>query len=69
MQVKKNGLKVGDILKVVLDGKKVLTLVQVLILEKSKGAVKATVEVIEFFGANGAIARLHSGGLPPLEIK
>ena len=66
---KKNGLKVGDILKVVLDGKKVFDPSSGAYLGKSKGVVKATVEIIDFFGANGAIARLHSGGQPSVGDK
>jgi hypothetical protein len=66
---KKNGIKVGDILKVVLDGKKVFDPNSGAYLGKSKGVIKATVEVVEFFGANGAIARLHSGGQPAVGDK
>ncbi len=66
---RKNGIKVGDILKVVLEGKKVFDPSTGAYLGKSKGMVKATVEVVEFFGANGAIARLHSGGAPAVGDK
>lgn len=61
---KRNGLKLGDILKVVLNGKKVFDPKTGAYLGKSKGTIKATVEVIDFFGANGSITKIHSGGQP-----
>ena len=61
---KKNGLKLGDILKVVLSGKKIFDPKTGAYLGKSKGTVKATVEVTDFFGSNGSITKIHSGGQP-----
>ena len=66
---KRNGIKIGDILRVVMEGKKIYDPQSGAYLGKSKGMTKATIEIVEFFGANGSIAQIHSGGTPAVGDK
>ena len=59
---RKSGINVGDILKVITEGNEIYDPETGALLGVSKGDVKGTVEVIDFFGPDGAIAVLHSGG-------
>jgi hypothetical protein len=55
------GLKVGDILKVSSQGQDIFDPETGLFLGRTSGDLKGTLEVVEFFGEDGAIARIHSG--------
>jgi hypothetical protein len=55
------GLQVGDILKVTSQGSDIFDPETGLFLGRSAGDLKGTLEVIEFFGEDGAITRVHSG--------
>jgi hypothetical protein len=55
------GLQVGDILKVTSVGQDIFDPETGLFLGRTAGNLKGTLEVSEFFGEDGAIARVHSG--------
>jgi hypothetical protein len=55
------GLQVGDILKVNGQGADIFDPETGLFLGRSAGDPKGTLEVMEFFGEDGAITRIHSG--------
>jgi hypothetical protein len=57
-----SGINVSDILKVVTEGQEIYDPETGAMIGVSKGDVKGTIEVIDYFGADGAIAILHSGG-------
>ncbi|MCK5882576.1 MAG: hypothetical protein KAG61_02720 [Bacteriovoracaceae bacterium] len=57
-----SGIQVGDILKVITEGQEIYDPETGALLGKSKGEVKGTIEVIDYFGPDGAICILHSGG-------
>jgi len=57
-----SGLNIGDILKVMSDGHEIFDPETGAMIGVSKGEVKGTIEVIDFFGPDGSIAILHSGG-------
>lgn len=59
---RKSGLQISDILKVVTEGQEIFDPETGALIGVSKGEVKGTVEVIDYFGPDGAIAILHSGG-------
>ena len=59
---RKSGLNIGDILKVMTDGQEIFDPESGALLGVSKGQVKGTLEVIDYFGPDGAVAILHSGG-------
>lgn len=56
------GIQVGDILKVSSSGSDIFDPDSGLFLGRTGGDLKGTLEVTEFFGEDGAIARIHSGG-------
>ena len=56
------GLQVGDILKVSSQGADIYDPDTGLFLGRTAGDLKGTLEVMEFFGEDGAITRVHSGG-------
>jgi hypothetical protein len=56
-----SGVQVGDILKVVDDGNEIYDPELGYHLGKVPGKVKGTVEVIGFFGQDGAVGVIHSG--------
>lgn len=56
------GLQVGDILKVSSQGSDIYDPDTGLFLGRTAGDQKGTLEVSEFFGEDGAITRVHSGG-------
>ncbi len=56
------GINIGDILKVVTEGTEIFDPETGAMIGMSKGDVKGTVEVIDYFGNDGSIAILHSGG-------
>ncbi|MDP7321479.1 MAG: hypothetical protein QF441_12775 [Bacteriovoracaceae bacterium] len=59
---RKSGLNVGDILKVMTEGQEIYDPESGALLGVSKGEVKGTLEVIDYFGPDGAVTILHSGG-------
>ena len=59
---RRSGLNIGDILKVMTDGEEIFDPESGALLGVSKGQVKGTLEVVDYFGPDGAVAILHSGG-------
>ncbi len=59
---RRSGLNVGDILKIMTEGQEIYDPESGALLGVSKGEVKGTLEVIDYFGPDGAVAILHSGG-------
>jgi hypothetical protein len=57
-----SGIQVGDILKVITEGEEIFDPETGALIGVSKGEVKGTIEVIDYFGPDGAVAILHSGG-------
>ncbi len=55
------GLQIGDILKVNSQGQDIFDPETGLFLGRTPGDLKGTLEVVEFFGEDGAISRVHSG--------
>lgn len=56
-----SGVQVGDILKVVDDGREIYDTELGYHVGKVSGRVKGTVEVVGFFGQDGSIGVIHSG--------
>jgi len=59
---RRSGMNLGDILKVVTEGQEVYDPESGAMIGLSQGEVKGTLEVIDYFGDDGAICILHSGG-------
>jgi len=59
---RKSGLQISDILKVITEGQEIFDPETGALIGVSKGEVKGTIEVIDYFGPDGSIAILHSGG-------
>ena len=59
---RRSGLNLGDILKVMTEGEEIFDPESGAMLGVSKGQVKGTLEVIDYFGPDGTVAILHSGG-------
>jgi hypothetical protein len=57
-----SGLNLGDILKVITEGQEIYDPESGAIIGMSQGEVKGTLEVIDYFGPDGAVCTLHSGG-------
>lgn len=57
-----SGIHVGDILKVLTEGEEIYDPETGALIGLSKGEVKGTLEVIDYFGPDGATAVVHSGG-------
>ena len=57
-----SGLNVGDILRVLTEGSDIFDPETGAMLGVSQGQVKGTLEIIDYFGEDGAVAVLHSGG-------
>lgn len=57
-----SGINIGDILKVITEGQDIYDPETGALIGVSKGDVKGTLEVADYFGPDGAIAILHSGG-------
>jgi hypothetical protein len=55
------GMQVGDVLKVNSTGSDIFDPDSGLFLGRTAGDLKGTLEVVEFFGEDGAICRVHSG--------
>lgn len=59
---KVSGLNIGDLLRVTEDGEEIYDSESGHFIGKSPGRLKGTLEVISFFGQDGSIAVMHSGG-------
>lgn len=59
---RQSGINIGDVLKVITEGQEIFDPETGALLGMSKGEIKGTLEVIDYFGEDGAIAVLHSGG-------
>lgn len=59
---KVSGLNMGDLLRVTEDGEEIFDTETGQFIGKSPGRLKGTLEVVSFFGQDGAIAVIHSGG-------
>jgi hypothetical protein len=57
-----SGINIGDILKIVTEGQEIFDPESGAMIGISKGEVKGTLEVVDYFGADGAVTVLHSGG-------
>lgn len=59
---RKSGIQIGDILKVITEGTEIYDPETGSLIGISKGEIKGTIEVTDYFGDDGAMAILHSGG-------
>lgn len=59
---RKSGLSIGDILKVITNGEDIYDPQTGALLGVSQGEIKGTLEVIDYFGEDGAVCVLNSGG-------
>ena len=57
-----SGMQVGDILKVITEGQEIFDPETGALVGVSKGQLKGTIEVVEYFGPDGSVAVVHSGG-------
>lgn len=57
-----SGINLGDILKVITEGQEIFDPESGAMIGMSTGEVKGTLEVVDYFGTDGAICVLHSGG-------
>lgn len=57
-----SGINLGDILKVVTEGQEIYDPETGAMIGVSQGEVKGSLEVIDYFGQDGAVCTLHSGG-------
>jgi curli biogenesis system outer membrane secretion channel CsgG len=57
-----SGINLGDILKVVTEGQDIFDPESGAMIGLSQGQVKGTLEVVDYFGQDGAVCTLHSGG-------
>lgn len=57
-----SGINLGDILKVITEGQEVFDPESGAMIGVSQGEMKGTLEVVDYFGEDGAITILHSGG-------
>ncbi len=59
---RESGINIGDILKIITEGTEIFDPETGALIGMSKGDMKGTIEVLDYFGSDGAIAILHSGG-------
>jgi hypothetical protein len=59
---RESGLQIGDILKVTTEGQEIFDPETGALIGNTTGDVKGTVEVIDYFGPDGTVCILHSGG-------
>ncbi len=57
-----SGINLGDILKVITEGQEIYDPESGALIGMSQGEVKGTLEIVDYFGQDGAICTLHSGG-------
>lgn len=59
---RESGINIGDILKIITEGAEIYDPETGALIGMSKGDMKGTIEVVDYFGTDGSIAILHSGG-------
>ena len=59
---RESGINIGDILKIITEGTEIYDPETGALIGMSKGDMKGTIEIVDYFGSDGAIAILHSGG-------
>jgi hypothetical protein len=59
---RRSGIHIGDILKVLTAGNEIFDPETGALIGVSKGQTKGTIEIMDYFGIDGALASLHSGG-------
>ena len=59
---RESGIRLGEVMKVITEGTEVYDPETGALIGISKGQVKGTLEIIDYFGPDGAVAILHSGG-------
>lgn len=59
---RESGINIGDILRIITEGTEIYDPETGALIGMSKGDMKGTIEVVDYFGTDGAIAILHSGG-------
>lgn len=59
---RESGVNIGDVLKVITEGNEIYDPETGALLGMSNGEIKGTIEVIDYFGPDGSVAVLHSGG-------
>ncbi len=59
---RESGINIGDILKIITEGTEIYDPETGALIGMSKGDMKGTIEVVDYFGSDGSIAILHSGG-------
>lgn len=59
---KSSGINIGDILKVITEGSEIYDPESGAMIGVSEGEAKGTLEVIDYFGTDGSVCILHSGG-------
>jgi hypothetical protein len=59
---RQSGINIGDILNVMTEGLEIYDPETGALIGVSKGELKGTLEIIDFFGPDGAVSILHSGG-------
>jgi hypothetical protein len=57
-----SGINIGDVLKVITEGKEIFDPETGALIGVSKGDIKGTLEIIDYFGPDGTVSILHSGG-------
>lgn len=60
---RETGIRIGDVLKVMTEGTDIYDPETGAFLGMSKGIVKGTIEVTDYFGPDGSVAIMHSGGV------
>ncbi|MCP4913569.1 MAG: hypothetical protein GY909_10655 [Oligoflexia bacterium] len=60
---RESGIHISDVLKVITEGQEIYDPESGALIGVSKGEIKGTLEVIDYFGADGSIAIPHSGGV------
>ncbi len=59
---RESGINIGDILKIITEGTEIYDPESGALIGISKGDMKGTIEIVDYFGSDGSIAILHSGG-------
>jgi hypothetical protein len=56
-----SGIQIGDVLKVTDEGEEIYDPESGVLLGRTTGRMKGTIEVVSYFGKDGSIAAIHSG--------
>lgn len=59
---RQSGINMGDVLKVLTEGQEIFDPETGALIGVTKGENKGTLEIVDYFGPDGSIAVLHSGG-------